>query len=135
MQIAKEKGICINILCDENIKLLINPLLMEQALTNLINNAIEYSHNDGKITIEVLEFDQDITISVQDFGCGIEEQHLDRIFEQFYRVDKSRSRNSGGAGLGLSIVKHIIQAHNANIEVKSTPKVGTCFSVKFKKNI
>jgi two-component system phosphate regulon sensor histidine kinase PhoR len=102
---------------------------IEQVLLNLIANAIYYNRNNGfaKLSIQTHNNDK-VLIKVNDNGVGITEENLPRIFERFYRADKSRSRNQGGSGLGLSIVKHIIDAHNENIFVESEIGVGSTFS-------
>ena len=99
-----------------------------QVLTNFIDNAIKYGKEGGKVLISFEEQQKDWVVTVDDDGPGIEEDHLNRIFERFYRVDKSRSRETGGTGLGLAIVKHILNAHNSVIGVKSSPENGTQFS-------
>ena len=100
-----------------------------QVLTNLVVNSIKYGKENGYTEIAVDEYDKDrIIVKVIDDGEGIEEQHLPRLFERFYRIDKTRSRKKGGSGLGLSIVKHIIEAHQEQIFVKSKIGVGTEFS-------
>ncbi|MCX7880505.1 MAG: ATP-binding protein [Ignavibacteria bacterium] len=102
---------------------------MEQVFINLIDNAIKYSEN-GTIKINLKRDDEEtVKIEFQDEGIGIPRQHLDRIFERFYVVDKSRSRKSGGSGLGLSIVKHIILLHDGNIQVESEEGRGTKFTI------
>ena len=100
-----------------------------QVLTNLVVNSIKYGKENGYTEIAVDEYDKDrIIVKVIDDGEGIEEEHLPRLFERFYRIDKTRSRKKGGSGLGLSIVKHIIEAHQEQIFVKSKVGVGTEFS-------
>ena len=104
-----------------------------QVLTNLIDNGIKYGHEQGKIIVEIEEEKKHFHISVEDDGPGIMPEHLNRIFERFYRVDKSRSRDTGGTGLGLAIVKHILNAHNSKITVTSQINKGTRFAFKLKK--
>ena len=100
-----------------------------QVLTNLVVNSIKYGKENGYTEIAVDEYDKDrIVVRVIDDGEGIEEEHLPRLFERFYRIDKTRSRKKGGSGLGLSIVKHIIEAHQEQIFVKSKIGIGTEFS-------
>tara|TARA_B100001559_G_scaffold209379_1_gene175440 strand:- start:603 stop:1526 length:924 start_codon:yes stop_codon:yes gene_type:complete len=100
-----------------------------QVLTNLVVNSIKYGKESGYTEIAVDEYDKDrIIVRVIDDGEGIEEEHLPRLFERFYRIDKTRSRKKGGSGLGLSIVKHIIEAHQEQIFVKSKVGLGTEFS-------
>ena len=100
-----------------------------QVLTNLVVNSIKYGKENGYTEIAVDEYEKDrIIVRVIDDGEGIEEEHLPRLFERFYRIDKTRSRKKGGSGLGLSIVKHIIEAHQEQIFVKSKVGIGTEFS-------
>jgi two-component system phosphate regulon sensor histidine kinase PhoR len=101
---------------------------LRQVLMNLIENAIKYSEANGKVNITLAEVNNRVEISVADNGIGIPPQHLPRIFERFYRVDKDRSRDVGGSGLGLAIVKHIVEAHGTEINVESTVGVGTRFT-------
>lgn len=101
---------------------------IEQVLTNLVVNAINHSSRKAKVTVSFQSAGNCIKTTVKDNGIGIKPEHLDRVFERFYRVDKSRSRNNGGSGLGLSIVKHILEAHNQKIHVKSEFTKGTEFS-------
>ena len=102
---------------------------LTQVLTNLVVNSFKYGVENGTTEIEISELNEaKILVRVIDNGKGIEEEHLPRLFERFYRVEKTRNRNEGGSGLGLSIVKHIIEAHNEKIFVESTPKVGSEFS-------
>lgn len=101
---------------------------ISQVLINLVENAIKYNVANGRVDI-IVERDADRwKITVRDTGIGIPEEHLPRIFERFYRVDKDRSRAVGGTGLGLAIVKHICEAHRSNVTMTSTPNVGTMIS-------
>ena len=105
-----------------------------QVLTNLIVNSIKYGKENGFTEVKVEEYDKDrIIVRVKDNGEGIEDEHLPRLFERFYRIDKNRSRKKGGSGLGLSIVKHIIEAHQEQIFVESKIGQGTEFSFTLKK--
>ena len=105
-----------------------------QVLTNLIVNSIKYGKEGGYTEVKVEEYDKDrIIVRVKDNGEGIEDEHLPRLFERFYRIDKNRSRKKGGSGLGLSIVKHIIEAHQEQIFVKSKIGQGTEFSFTLQK--
>jgi len=100
-----------------------------QVLTNLLVNSLKYGLEGGRTEIAIQELEnQKVLIRVMDTGEGIEKHHLPRLFERFYRVDPTRSRKKGGSGLGLSIVKHIIEAHNENIYVESEVGRGTTFS-------
>lgn len=102
---------------------------IQQVLTNLIVNSLKYGVERGvtEVSLEVLKEDK-ILVRIADNGEGIDEEHLPRLFERFYRVDKTRNRNQGGSGLGLAIVKHIIEAHGEKIFVESEAKVGSEFS-------
>lgn len=102
--------------------------LLLQAITNLLTNAIKYSSTD-KINISLFRTQNNITISVKDYGVGISDEHKDKIFEKFYRVDKARSRKSGGTGLGLSIVKNIAELHNGAVELITEPNNGCDFII------
>ncbi|MDY3762110.1 MAG: ATP-binding protein, partial [Candidatus Onthovivens sp.] len=95
------------------------------------DNAIKYNKTNGKITIKLQEVSNNVILSVKDTGIGIPKEDLDRIFERFYRVDKSRSKDSGGTGLGLAIVKHSLIVNNATIKVESELKKGSTFTVTF----
>lgn len=105
-----------------------DPFKLEQMFINLIDNAIKYTEKGG-IRLTAEPHGSSVKIKLEDTGTGIPEQHLPRIFERFYVVDKSRSRKMGGTGLGLSIVKHIVQAHNGTIEVSSEVNTGTTFTI------
>jgi len=101
---------------------------IEQALVNLVDNAIKYNRRGGEVRVALASIDSTVHVSVSDTGIGIPPEHLNRIFERFYRVDKGRSRDVGGSGLGLAIVKHIIEAHGSQIAVQSLPETGTSFN-------
>jgi len=98
-------------------------------LVNLIDNAVKYT-DKGTLTISARREELFTIITVEDTGMGIPSQHLPRIFERFYVVDKSRSRQLGGTGLGLAIAKHIVLMHNGQIEVSSEVGHGTCFTIR-----
>ena len=106
---------------------------IRQVFVNLIVNSIKYGKKDGKTIIRLKNEPDTVYIDVSDNGIGIDKEHLARLFERFYRVDKGRSREQGGTGLGLSIVKHILEAHHQHIEVKSIAGEGTTFSFRLKK--
>lgn len=108
-------------------------LRIGQVVTNLIVNAIKYGNDNGTVIFSYTIENESVLISVKDDGPGIEETHLNRIFERFYRVEKSRSKDKGGSGLGLSIVKHILEAHDSRIIVSSKVNEGTEFQFRLKK--
>lgn len=128
-QRAAAKNITVHLDCPDDLTATVNPPLIEQALINLIGNAIKYSADGKAITVSARVENGGVLLSVEDQGYGIEEQHLERLFERFYRVDKGRSRQEGGTGLGLSIVKHIAQAHGGTVSVQSRYGRGSVFSV------
>lgn len=106
---------------------------IRQVLVNLITNSIKYGKENGKTTISLNLFDEQVIVEVKDNGIGIDEKHLPRLFERFYRVDKGRSREQGGTGLGLAIVKHIIEGHGETIDVISKINEGTAISFTLKR--
>jgi two-component system, OmpR family, phosphate regulon sensor histidine kinase PhoR len=106
---------------------------IRQVLLNLLENSIKYGRDGGRTKVSFYDMDENWLIEVSDNGIGIEEYHIPRLFERFYRVDKHRSRLEGGTGLGLAIVKHIIEAHEQTVNVRSAPKVGSTFSFTLKK--
>ncbi|MGP0566959.1 MULTISPECIES: two-component system histidine kinase PnpS [unclassified Nitrospina] len=126
---ALEKNIVIELDCDPELKVALNPPLMEQAVVNLVDNAIKYSGEDTTVRVAAAASHQQVVVSVKDQGRGIESEHLPRLFERFYRVDKARSRQMGGTGLGLAIVKHIAQAHGGKVSVKSKVGEGSVFHI------
>lgn len=110
-----------------------DPIRISQVLTNLMVNSVNYGVEKGEVQIKYFDLDENILIEIIDNGKGIAEEHLPRLFERFYRVDKGRSRADGGSGLGLAIVKHIVEAHQQTINVRSKLKEGSVFSFTLKK--
>jgi two-component system phosphate regulon sensor histidine kinase PhoR len=126
---AEAKKIELRLTCEQGLQVRGNALLLEQALVNLVDNAVKYSDEQSGIELMAFRREGEIVISVTDRGCGIAAEHLPRIFERFYRVDKARSSELGGTGLGLAIVKHIAQAHGGRAEVASRIGEGSTFSL------
>ncbi|MCF7848343.1 MAG: cell wall metabolism sensor histidine kinase WalK [Kiritimatiellales bacterium] len=126
---AKETTIQIQLECPNDIVLPINAHLLEQAIVNLVINAVKYSEPEKTVRIMAEKQAERVIIRVEDEGFGIENKHLERLFERFYRVDTARSRKLGGTGLGLSIVKHIVQVHEGSIHVESKIGVGSTFTI------
>lgn len=106
---------------------------IKQVLVNLVTNSIRYGNQDGKTQIGIYDMAGNVLVEVSDTGIGIAQEHIPRLFERFYRIDKSRSKDEGGSGLGLAIVKHIIEAHNQTVNVRSTVGVGSTFGFTLKK--
>jgi len=128
-QQIQAKGVFVHLSIDPDLPAVQgDPFKLEQVFINLIDNALKYTEKGG-ITIEMKSQRGKIVITLQDTGAGIPPEHLSRIFERFYVVDKSRSKKLGGTGLGLSIVKHIILLHNGTIKAESTPGHGTTFTI------
>jgi two-component system phosphate regulon sensor histidine kinase PhoR len=107
---------------------------IEQVFVNLIINAIKYGTEGGQIEVRFFDMDKNVLVEVADDGLGIPQEDIPRIFERFYRVDKSRSREAGGTGLGLAIVKHILESHKQSISVRSSENAGSTFSFTLKKS-
>jgi two-component system phosphate regulon sensor histidine kinase PhoR len=131
---AVPKNIRMTLSCREDLMARINSPLLEQAVVNLLDNAIKYSDDESTIHVEGKHTDGEIVITVRDQGCGIEKKHIPRLFERFYRVDKARSRKQGGTGLGLAIVKHVTQAHGGRVTVESAPGKGSIFNLHLPDN-
>lgn len=128
---ASEKSVRIDIQCPQGLVARVNGPLLEQAVINLIDNAIKYSETGATVRVEAAtEQQHEVVVRVIDAGCGIAANHLPRLFERFYRVDKARSRELGGTGLGLAIVKHIVTAHQGTVHVESTLGKGSTFSIR-----
>ena len=132
---AKETEIFLELVNDETHPVFVyaDRFRIRQVLVNLVVNSIRYGKQGGKTSVRLTDTGEKVIIEVADNGIGISKEHLPRVFERFYRVDKSRSREHGGTGLGLSIVKHITEAHGQNIEVMSTEGAGSVFTFTLKK--
>lgn len=128
--LAAAKNISLELECDASLKADFDRSLMEQAVANLIHNAIKYSGNGSKVVVSARADGGQLAIAISDQGPGIAEEHLSRLFERFYRVDKARSRAVGGTGLGLSIVKHIAGVHGGTVSVSSILGKGSEFTIR-----
>ena len=106
---------------------------IRMVLNNFIQNSIKYGQKTGKTSIGIYDMETKILVEITDTGIGIPEEHIKHLFDRFYRVDKGRSREEGGSGLGLSIVKHIIEAHHQTINVRSTVGIGSTFGFTLEK--
>lgn len=132
---AQEKGVSLlfkdkasksyDVIADKN--------ALRQVLVNILINSLKYGRKGGRTLVSFYDMHSYVLVEISDTGIGIEKQHLKHLFDRFYRVDRARSRSEGGSGLGLSIAKHIIEAHNETITVRSTPEVGTTFGFTLKK--
>lgn len=127
---ADTRGVCIIPTCTPHLQAFVNAPLLEQAVANLLDNAITYSKPESQVWVSAQHDADCLLIAVRDAGMGIGREHLDRIFERFYRVDKARSRDQGGTGLGLAIVKHIAQVHGGEVTVASTVGQGSTFTMR-----
>jgi two-component system, OmpR family, phosphate regulon sensor histidine kinase PhoR len=131
-KIAQDRKVLLKVKPDKLTQVVVqaDPLRIDQVMVNLIENAIKYNHEGGKVIVHFAEEKKQVVVSVRDNGPGIPPEHLTRIFERFYRVEKSRSKERGGTGLGLAIVKHILNGHGSRITVMSKPDKGTTFTFK-----
>ncbi|MFZ4785142.1 MAG: sensor histidine kinase [Flavobacteriales bacterium] len=134
-QQAREKNIVLRLKnpAEKPIMVMADKKRIEQVFTNLLVNSINYGNENGETRIRFYDMNDNILIEVADNGIGMSKEHLPRIFERFYRVDKSRSRHEGGSGLGLAICKHIIEAHKQTISVRSSTDVGSTFAFTLRK--
>ena len=128
--LAQEKNIKLIGKC-ENFTMVGSDILIYRLVYNLVENAIKYNHLGGQVTVTAYQKEGQVYLSVEDTGKGIPEELRERIFEPFFRVDKSRSRELGGVGLGLALVREIVRVHDGSITVKSNPSGGTVFDVIF----
>ncbi|MCU0638555.1 MAG: ATP-binding protein [Candidatus Krumholzibacteria bacterium] len=127
---AAERRIIVSVDCDEKLEARVNSALLEQAVINLVENAIKYSDEGGLVRINASVENGFLEVDVIDQGCGIAPENLPRIFERFFRIDKARSRKLGGTGLGLSIVKHIAAVHGGSVHAESEPGRGSAFRLR-----
>ena len=118
-------------LTGESVFINADPTLLDEMLRNVIENGVKYNRLNGEVQVEVSRLADGARVRVTDTGIGIPQEHQDKVFERFYRVDKSHSKASGGTGLGLSIVKHAVQYHDGRIELESTPGTGTTIRAVF----
>ena len=126
--LAQEKNIKLTGKC-KNITMVGSDILIYRLVYNLVENAIKYNHSGGQVTVTAYRKEKHVYLSVEDTGNGIPEELRDRVFEPFFRVDKSRSRELGGVGLGLALVREIVRVHDGSIAVRSNPSGGTVFDV------
>ncbi|MCL4192029.1 MAG: cell wall metabolism sensor histidine kinase WalK [Thermoguttaceae bacterium] len=126
---AAERQITLDVRCEPDLAATVSTPLVEQAVVNLIDNAVKYSPAGATVSVAAERVADEIAIRVVDRGCGIPREHLGRVFERFYRVDKARSRELGGTGLGLAIVKHIAQAHGGRATAQSIVGQGSTFTI------
>ena len=116
----------------QNYLVLGEPRELQSALSNLVSNAVRYTPQGGRIDVQAfISADGNLNLQVKDTGPGIPPEHLPRLTERFYRVDRSRSRESGGTGLGLAIVKHVMQRHGGQLQIASIAGQGSCFNLIF----
>ncbi len=115
----------------KNITMIGSDILIYRLVYNLVENAIKYNHSDGQVTVNAYKKQKHIYLSVEDTGSGIPKELRERVFEPFFRVDKSRSRELGGVGLGLALVREIVRVHDGSISINSNPAGGTIFEVIF----
>ena len=127
--VAQQKGIALSLETPGDVSVMGDETQLRQLFSNLIDNAVKYTPSGGAINIAVAADNEQVTVTVQDTGIGISKEDIPRIFDRFYRVDKSRSRENGGSGLGLSICYWIVKAHQGTIEVGSSPGNGTTIFV------
>ncbi|QNN23704.1 PAS domain-containing protein [Planctomycetales bacterium ZRK34] len=126
---AAKRKVKTDVVCPDYLVIPVNASLIEQAMVNLIDNAIKYGPEGGEIVASARRLGEEVILSVKDNGPGIPSEHLPRIFERFYRTDRARSRELGGTGLGLAIVKHIAVAHGGRVSVESTVGQGSTFRI------
>ena len=128
--LAQEKNITLIENC-KNITMRGSDILIYRMVYNLVENAIKYNHVDGQVIVTAYQEENHVHLSVEDTGSGIPEELKERVFEPFFRVDKSRSRELGGVGLGLALVREIVRVHDGSITVRSNPSGGTVFELQF----
>ena len=135
LQMNAEKSNVILDLKGPHLTVFANRQMLEEMIYNLCDNGIRYNKPNGKVEVSIRENNENVIFMVSDTGIGISEENINRIFERFYRVDKSRSKQTGGTGLGLAIVKHIAEQMNAQIQIDSELEKGTTITILFPKNV
>jgi len=134
---AREKRISLvfhdNLTKDTQVMVYADRERIKQVMINLLENSIKYGIEGGRTKVSYYDMFDNVLVEVADNGIGISSEHISRLFERFYRVDKSRSRNIGGSGLGLAIVKHIMESHDQTVNVRSAPGIGSTFSITLNK--
>lgn len=135
LQMNAEKNNVILDLKGPHLTVFANRQMLEEMIYNLCDNGIRYNKPNGKVEVSIKENNENVIFMVSDTGIGISEENINRIFERFYRVDKSRSKQTGGTGLGLAIVKHIAEQMNAQIQIDSELEKGTTITILFPKNV
>jgi two-component system phosphate regulon sensor histidine kinase PhoR len=126
-ELAAARGIELSLMNTASSAVLVDRDAIHQVFTNLIDNALKYGNQGGKVLVGACESEEGVQFYVRDFGSGISSEHLTRLFERFYRVDKARSMESGGTGLGLAIAKHVVRAHSGTIRAESELNHGSTF--------
>jgi signal transduction histidine kinase len=119
----------VSVRCEPGLVVDADPQRIGQVLRNLLANALTYTAPGGWIGVRACVVKEGVCIEVRDTGCGIAAEHLPNVFERFYRVDASRARETGGAGIGLAVVKQLVEAHGGSVSVMSEPAKGSCFAV------
>jgi two-component system phosphate regulon sensor histidine kinase PhoR len=127
--LAEDMKATVDLECDEGLQAMMNASLLQQAVSNLVDNALKYGGQGAKVLVRARTENDEVTISVSDDGPGIEPEQLERIFERFYRIDRTVSRKIGGTGLGLAIVKHVALAHDGRAYATSKPGAGSVFTI------
>jgi heavy metal sensor kinase len=127
--LAMDRNVRIDLNCSQELWVDADKLWIRRAIINLLDNAIKYSRDGGKIEVSATSQDSWVYLKIRDYGIGISPEDLPHIFDRLYRADPARSRDSGGAGLGLALVKWIIEAHKGNINVESQADYGSCFKI------
>ena len=127
--LAEGRRLRVEVEGDPDIEVRADPVLLRQAVMNLIDNAIAFSPEQGRIGVRVVAVDREVSIEVEDHGPGVPEEHREKIFGRFHRVEASRARRPGGAGLGLAIAAWVVEAHGGRIGVRCPPEGGSTFSL------
>jgi two-component system sensor histidine kinase SenX3 len=129
--IAEKDGITLGVDAESDCTVIGDPHQLRSAVRNLVDNAVQYSHPEGHVDVRVRRAGDGIVLEVEDRGIGIPAANIDRIFERFYRIDRARSRVTGGTGIGLSIVRHVAHNHGAAVDVRSYEGEGSIFTMVF----